>query len=239
METLPSLGEELAETLHLGHRQRLRDRFLTEGIDRFAPHQVIELLLFYALPRRDTNEIAHLLLRRFGSLSAVLEADVQDLASIPGMGERAAAFLTLIPQITRSYLQDRANREQAPLNTPEAAQKYLVPLMAGRSEEVFYLLCLDSRCRLIHPALIRRGTINGVLVEPRLVVEAALRHKAVAVILAHNHPSGHLTPSAQDVQFTRMIQQTMIPIGIQVVDHMVIAEERMFSFSQNRLLDTG
>ncbi|MEO5371843.1 MAG: DNA repair protein RadC [Magnetococcus sp. DMHC-1] len=224
--------------LHLGHRKRLRNRFLSEGIDQFEPHQALELLLFYALPRRDTNDLAHVLLRRFGTLSAVLEADPQDLASIPGIGENAAAFLSLLPQITRYYLRDRACRNQAPLNTPEATQQYLVPLMAGRTEEVFYLLCLDNRFRLIYPALINRGTVKGVLVEPRLVVETALRHKAAAVILCHNHPSGHLTPSPQDVQFTRLIQQTMIPIGIQVVDHIIVAEEQIFSFIQNRLLDS-
>ncbi|MBF0152513.1 MAG: DNA repair protein RadC [Magnetococcales bacterium] len=231
--------DDTTDTLHLGHRKRLRNRFLVEGIDQFEPHQVMELLLFYALPRRDTNDIAHVLLHRFGTLSAVLEADLQDLATIPGIGEKAAAFLAMIPQITRYYLRDRACREQSPLNTPETTQKYLVPLMAGRPEEVFYLLCLDSRFRLIYPALIKRGTVNGVLVEPRLVVETALRHKAAAVILAHNHPSGHLTPSAQDVQFTRLIQQTMIPIGIQVIDHIIVADETIFSFVQNRLLSSG
>ncbi|MBF0178126.1 MAG: DNA repair protein RadC [Magnetococcales bacterium] len=233
------MSGDTTDALHQGHRKRLRNRFLLEGIDQFEPHQVMELLLFYALPRRDTNDIAHLLLHRFGTLSAALEADPQDLASVPGIGEKAATFLSLIPQITRYYLRDRACRDQSPLNTPEATQKYLIPLMTGRSEEVFYLLCLDSRFRLIYPALIKRGTVTGVLVEPRLVVESALRHKASAVILAHNHPSGAINPSPQDVQFTRLIQQTMIPIGIQVVDHIIVAHEQIFSFTQNRLLESG
>lgn len=140
-------GESLA--IHDGHRERFRARFLQDGLDGFEDHQVLELLLFHVIPRADTNPIAHRLMRRFGTLSAVLEADPKDLASVEGMGDKAAAFLSLIPQVTRRYFHDRVNRDNPPLTSSEAVIGYLVPLMAGRPEEVFYVLCLDSQCRVL------------------------------------------------------------------------------------------
>jgi len=175
------------QQLHKGHRERLRERFLREGLDNFEDHQVLELLLFQAIPRLDTNPVAHRLMQRFGSLSAVLEADPKDLAAIEGVGVNAAAFLSMLPQVTRRYFLDRIRHTRNPLNTWEAAAEYLVPLMAGRSEEVFYVLCLDSQLRVLYPALISEGTVKDAFVHPRHVVEAAVRHKAASVILAHNH----------------------------------------------------
>ncbi len=171
---------------HAGHRERLRARFLREGLDGFEDHQVLELLLFQAIPRLDTNPVAHRLMQRFGSLSAVLEADPKDLATVEGVGANAAAFLSMVPRITRRYFHDRVKHSRKILNTSEAAADYLIPLMAGRPEEVFYLICLDSRLRVLYPALISEGTVKDALVHPRHVVEAAIRHKAASAILAHN-----------------------------------------------------
>ncbi|MBF0262315.1 MAG: DNA repair protein RadC [Magnetococcales bacterium] len=218
--------------LHHGHRQRMRRRFLEEGLEGFEDHQVLELLLFNVLPRQDTNAMAHLLLRRFGGLSAALEADPADLASIPGMGDVAAAFLTLIPPVTRRYLIDREARDKPALNDPAKAAAYVRALTAGRTEEVFYVLCLDQRARLLFPALLSRGTVNEAHVHPRQVVEAALRHKAVEVILAHNHPSGNTTPSAADRHLTRILINALIPIGIRLVDHLITAGDRCLSMAQ-------
>ncbi|MBF0462776.1 MAG: DNA repair protein RadC [Magnetococcales bacterium] len=217
--------------LHRGHRERLRRRFLNEGLERFENHQVLELLLFNALPRQDTNRIAHLLLQRFGCLSAVLDADVRDLASVPGMGEVAAAFLSLIPSLTRRYLHDSATREKTPLNDPYRTSRFLVPLMAGRVEEVFYALCLDNRCQLLFPALISRGTVTDALIHPRQVVETVLRHKSVNLILAHNHPSGVLQASQSDINLTSLLQRLFLPMGIRLVDHVIVAGEKTLSMA--------
>ncbi len=139
------------QQLHKGHRERLRERFRREGLDNFEDHQVLELLLFQAIPQHDTNPVAHSLIQRFGSLSAVLEADPKDLAAVEGVGAKAAAFLSLIPQVTRRYFLDRIRHTRKPLNTSEAAAEYLVPLMSGRSEEVFYVICLDSQLKVLYP----------------------------------------------------------------------------------------
>ncbi|MEO5345344.1 MAG: DNA repair protein RadC [Magnetococcus sp. YQC-9] len=222
--------------LHHGHRQRLRRRFLEEGLEGFEDHQVLELLLFNVLPRQDTNALAHLLLKRFGGLSAALEADPVDLAAIPGMGDVAASFLSLIPPLTRRYLVDREGRDKPALNDPLKASAYVRALTAGRTEEVFYVLCLDQRARLLFPALLARGTVNEAHVHPRQVVEAALRHKAVEVILAHNHPSGNTTPSAADRHLTKILMHALIPIGIRLVDHLITSGDRCLSMAQEGIL---
>ena len=224
------------ENLHKGHRARLKARFLKEGLDGFEDHQVLELLLFQAIPRIDTNPLAHQLMQRFGSLSAVLEADPKDLASIDGVGANVAAFLSMIPQITRRYFHNRVRHSRKTLNTSEAAAEYLVPLMAGRPEEVFYLICLDSQLRVLYPALISEGTVKDALVHPRHVVEAAVRHKAASVILAHNHPAGSAKPSPHDQKLTKHLVQALGGIQVQVVDHIIVAGELIYSFQREGIL---
>lgn len=222
--------------LHVGHRERLRRRFHEEGLDGFEDHQVLELLLFNVIPRGDTNPIAHLLMRRFGSLSAVLEADPKDVAAVEGIGEKAAAFLSMIPQVTRRYFHDRVLRDRPKLNSSEAVAEYLIPLMAGRPEEVFYVLCLDTQCRVVYPALISEGTVKEAAVYPRHVVEEALRHRAASVILAHNHPSGTAKPSQSDHQLTKLLVQALGPLDIKVLDHIIVAGDKAFSFAREGIL---
>lgn len=218
------------ENLHEGHRARLRRRFQTEGLDGFEDHQLLELLLFYAIPRRDTNEIAHLLLRRYGSLASVLEADPADLACTEGIGEGAATLLSLVPSLTRRYFTDRTRQPRHQLQTTERAAEFLVPFMAGRTEEVFFVVCLDTQCRVIVPALVSEGSIDKAHIEPRQVVEAVIRHKAHSVILAHNHPVGTPRPSTADHRATKIIVDALGAIGVKVRDHIIIAGGEWFSF---------
>lgn len=224
------------ENLHTGHRERLRKRFIEEGIDNFEEHQVLELLLFQAILRGDTNAIAHRLIQRFGSLSAVLEADPKDLTSVEGMGDKASAFLAMIPQITRRYYHDRVLRDRPKLNNSEAVAEYLIPLMAGRPEEVFYVLCLDTQCKVVYPALLSEGTIKEAVVYPRQVVEVALRHRAASVIFAHNHPAGTSKPSPQDHHLTKLLVQALGPLDIKVLDHIIVASNQAYSFASEGVL---
>ena len=175
-------------------------------------------------------------MQRFGSLSAVLEADPKDLAAVEGVGAKAAAFLSVVPQVTRRYFLDRIRHTRRPLNTSEAAAHYIVPLMAGRSEEVFYVICLDSQLRVLYPALISEGTVKDALVHPRHVAEAAIRHKAASVILAHNHPAGTVKPSQHDHGITRRLVQALGGIDIKVVDHVIVAGEQFYSFAREGTL---
>jgi DNA repair protein RadC len=222
--------------IHRGHRDRMRRRALEEGLDGFADHEVLELLLFAVLPRVNTNPVAHRLLARFGSLSAVLEADPNDLATVPGIGRNGARFLTTLPQVARRYMHDRVRRTNPRLSDPDTVAAYVMPLMAGRAEEVVYLLCLDAQCRVRFPALVASGTVVEAHVHPRQAVETALRHRAASAILAHNHPAGEATPSGADHRMTRRIAEALGSVGVPLLDHVIVAGERVFSFEKEGLL---
>jgi len=229
-------SEDRTEALHQGHRDRLRRRALEEGLDGFADHEVLELLLFAVLPRVNTNPVAHRLLQRYGSLSAVLEADPEDLARVDGIGRRGAAFVATLPHLARRYTHDRVRRANPRLTDPEAVAAYVVPLLAGRAEEVVYLLCLDAQCRVLFPALLSSGTVSEAHVHPRHAVETALRHRAASAILTHNHPSGEAAPSGSDHRVTGRIAQALSAVGIPLLDHVIVAGERTFSFEKEGML---
>lgn len=221
--------------MHEGHRERVRNRFLNEGLDSFEPHQILELLLFYSIPRKDTNELAHALLKRYGSLSAVFEADPADLMSVPGIGKNSAVLLTLIPSLARIYFKDKWGKKPRLNNTAKAGE-YLVALFSGRQYEAFYVVCLDAQNRVNHPCMVHEGTIDQAPVYPRLIVEAALRHQAHSVILAHNHPGGSLEPSQADLNVTRKIVTALEAISIRVLDHIIVADGKYFSFADHGLI---
>ncbi|KGP75823.1 DNA repair protein RadC [Desulfosporosinus sp. Tol-M] len=221
--------------MHEGHRSRSKNRFLEEGLDGFEDHEILELLLFYAIPRKDTNELAHSLINKYGSLSGVLEADPKDLAKTPGLGENSAILLALIPSLARIYLKDRWGTRPT-LDSTAKAGEYVLTLCAGRTYEVFYLICLDAQHKVIYPALVHEGTIDQAPVYPRVIVETALRHKAHSVILAHNHPGGSPTPSPQDIEVTKRIQVALEQISISVLDHIIASGEDYVSCAEKGLL---
>ncbi|MDD2234762.1 MAG: DNA repair protein RadC [Desulfitobacteriaceae bacterium] len=221
--------------MHEGHRSRLKNRFLEEGLDGFEDHQTLELLLFYAIPRKDLNELAHSLINKYGSLAGVLEADPKDLAKTPGLGLNSAILLALIPSLTRIYLKDRWGTRPT-LDGTIKAGKYILTLFAGRTYEVFYVICLDAQHQVIYPALVHEGTIDQAPVYPRLIVETALRHKAHSVILAHNHPGGNPTPSPQDIDVTKRIQSALEQISVTVLDHIIAIGEKYVSCAERGLL---
>jgi DNA repair protein RadC len=221
--------------MHKGHRERVKERFLNEGLDHFSQHQVLELLLYYTIPRRDTNPLAHNLVKQYGSLVGVLEAGYEDLVKEGGVSRNTAIFLSLIPHLCRRYINDKQG-DKPQLNSSAKAGEYARSLFYGRQYEAFYAICLDSQNKVNHAALVHEGTIDSAPIYPRLIVEAALRHKAAAMILAHNHPGGSLKPSAADLDATRKICNACDAISIRVVDHIIVAGENYFSFADKGLL---
>ena len=175
--------------IHDGHRQRLKERFAQEGLDHFDDLYVLELLLYYAIARKDTNPIAHALLDHFGSLTAVFEATPEELQKVPGIGRNTAIFLSLIPQVGRYYQIKRADPGDI-LHTLEQCGRYLVPYFYGREHETVFLLCLDAKCKVLGCKLVGEGSVNSANIPVRRVVEIALNTNATTVVLAHNHPSG-------------------------------------------------
>ena len=226
-------------SIHDGHRQRLKERFRTGGLDNFTDVQVLELALYYCIPRRDTNPIAHALIEHFGSLSQVLEASVEELQKVPGIGEGTAVYLSLLTQIGRFYLVDRSQREEI-LPTLDKCGEYLVPRFFGRSTETVFLLCLDAKCKVLCCREVGQGSVNSAGISVRKIVETALGVNATTVVLAHNHPSGLALPSAEDIITTRRVAAALAAVEVHLADHVVVADGDYVSMVQSGYrLDAG
>ncbi len=221
--------------IHDGHRQRLRQRYIDGSLDAFADHEVIELLLTYAIPRRDVNALAHEILDKFGSFSAVADASVDELCNVCGISQNSAVLLSLISQLSRRYSLDQTKAKHQFTNT-ETVFRYGQSLYHGVKYERFYILCLDSKCNLIKPVLVSEGTIDAVTIYPRLVVEKCLNVGAQSVILMHNHPSGDPRPSNQDIEMTKNIVNALNAIDIRVFDHIIVSYSECFSFKHQGLI---
>ncbi|MCL2189036.1 MAG: DNA repair protein RadC [Defluviitaleaceae bacterium] len=213
-----------------GHRSRVRERYRREGIESFQDYEVLELLLYYCYPRCDTKQIAKDMLRGFGSLSHLFDADVETLQTRLNCTENIAVFLTLMPAIAKRYSQDKW-RKKIEFNDPKTAGEYAQSLFIGQTTERFYVISLDARNRLNHTALISKGTLNESAIYPREVVKAAVENNAAAVILAHNHPAGTLKPSQGDYEITRVITEGLSFINVAVLDHIIVAGETYYSFA--------
>ena len=224
--------------MHDGHRQRLKERFRTEGLDNFDEVQVLELLLFYCIPRVDTNPLAHRLLDRFGSLAQVLEAPAAELERVQGMGSNAATFLSLTTAVGRYYLVNRSAQNTI-LNTTEKCGQYLCSHFYGRRNETVFLLCLDAKCKLLCCREIGEGSVNSAGIPVRRIVETALAANATSVVLAHNHPSGIAMPSAEDVFTTRRLAAALETVEVVLADHIVVADQDFVSMVQSGYYQPG
>ncbi len=216
---------------YLGHRKRLRERFVNSGLAGFHDHEVLELLLSFAIPRRDVKPVAKALLAEFHSLAAVLDAPLPVLQQVDGIGPVASLLIAFIPQILDRYRRDRW-RETPVFNRPADAVSFVSSLLGYEQREVFYVLALNSRNGLIAAERIQEGTVNRTAVFPRLVVEAALKHRSTAVILAHNHPGGDPRPSDADRQVTRKLGRILKDLDVKLHDHIIAAGPRGYSFAE-------
>ena len=220
--------------LHDGHRQRLIQRFLEEDLDNFEPHNVLELLLFYAIPRKDTNELAHVLIDTFGSLKGVFDAPYEELIKVTGIGPNTAALLKLVPSLTRTYYSSDAR--SVILDTSEKSGEYFLPYYIGQTEEVVRLACLDAGGKVISNQILHRGSANAAEVNMRKIVNIALRNNAMGVILAHNHPGGLPLPSEEDVATTKSIREALMPMGILLMDHIIVAGQDYVSMARSGII---
>lgn len=219
-------------SMHTGHRQRLKEQFLKNGLDGFTEFQVLELLLFYCIPRIDTNPIAHRLIHKFGSLDQVLEASAKELMEVEGVGENAATFLTLLTETSRYYLV-RRNEKVKVLTTVTECGHYMLPFFHGRRNETVFLLCLDAKCKVIACRNLGEGSVNSASVPIRRIVETALMCKAISVVLAHNHPSGLALPSHEDVISTQRTAAALAAVDITLVDHIIVADDDFVTLAQS------
>ncbi len=219
-------------SIHDGHRQRLKDRFLREGLDGFTEIQMLELLLFYAIPQKDTNPLAHALLDRFGSLAKVLDAPVEKLVEVNGIRDHAATLIKLTKDLSRSYEVSKI-REETCLPTIEDCGNYLKPFFKGRKNETVFLLTLDAKLKVLNCSEVGEGSVNSANVPIRRIVEMALTEGASTVVLAHNHPSGIALPSYEDIATTRRLAAALNTVDVVLADHIVVADDDYVSMVQS------
>lgn len=212
--------------VHDGHRERVRRRFLEGGLSGFADHEILELLLCYAIPQGDVNPLAHALMDRFGSLSGVLSAPVELLTQVKGVGERTAVLLRLADM-----------EREVILNTRENVGAYLLELFSQERNEAVYQICLDGKGKLLACRRLGEGSASAVNLDMRKVVENAILHSASSVILAHNHPSGIALPSSDDQAATEQVRVALGAIGVRLEDHIIVADGDFVSFSESGFFD--
>ncbi len=217
-----------------GHRQRLRDRFLERGLDGFRDAEILELLLSFGTPRSDCKEPAQSALKQFGSLSAVLETPLVDLQDIKGIGPKNGFAVHFIQAVARRYLKDRLQGKRY-LHSSKDVRDFLLHAMRGLKKEVLTVIYLDSSHAILDTETVAEGTINVNTVYPRELIKKALQHNAAALIIAHNHPSGSLEPSKQDLQLTRTLSLLGSMMQIQLLDHIIIGDGS-FSFADEGLM---
>ena len=217
-----------------GHRNRVRERYLNTGLDAFRDYEALELLLFYAIPRKDTKSTAKNLISRFGSLPAVLDATLEELTEA-GLSPNAAILLKLVPDMNRYYAVKTDGAGQKVHSTSDAG-RILCAMFRHEQTESVRLLCLNAGGKVLKLALLNEGDINAVHFSVRKIVETALSAKAVSVILAHNHPGGTLTPSREDLDATNSAKAALSTVGIQLLDHLIISGDGYCSLREEGYL---
>lgn len=224
--------------MHEGHRERLKERFKKEGLESFSEINILELLLFYSVPRRDTNPIAHRLLKRFGSFANVLEAKYEELLDVDGITEHSATLIKLLLPSYRYYFASR-EKSNIIITDIETAGEYLAKSYIGHTNEIAKLMALDSKGKVIGIYTLVEGNINSVNISIRKIIEIAILSKAASVIIAHNHPGGIALPSEDDIRTTHEIRKALKSISVNLMDHIVIADDDFVSMHQSGLFSMG
>ena len=220
---------------YIEHRKRLREKFLKAGAEGFHDYELLELLLTFAIPRVDVKPAAKALMKRFGTLNAVLDATQSELQSVSGMGPTSAVLIRLIKELFSAYLAERMEGKDV-LSSPLAVVDFARVKLAGLPHEAFMVIYLNVKNRVIDHEVLQEGTVDRAIVYPREIIKAALTHKATGLLLSHNHPSGDPDPSQEDKHLTRSVIEAARTVEIKVLDHIIVGKNGYFSFQENSLL---
>lgn len=220
---------------HLGHRRRLRDKFLKSGAAGLHDYELVELLLTYAVPRCDVKPAAKALLKRFGDLQGLLDGDPAEVSKVSGVGPSSAVLIKLVKEIHCRSLARRMKGQNA-LSSPRAVLDFARAALVGQGSECFLAVFLNAKNRVLDHRVIHEGTIDHAIVYPRRIIEQALAARAAGLILVHNHPSGDPAPSDEDLRLTRSIQDAVKPLDIRVLDHIIVGRDGYCSFAEKKLL---
>ena len=218
---------------HSGHRQRVKDEFLSRGLEGWAEHRMLELLLFYAVPKRDVNDLAHDLIDRFGSLAGVMDANWDELSEIKGVGNHTATLIKLIPALSGHYLNSRSEVRSTVRGTRDVYE-ILAPYFFGATNEKSYVLCLDGKNQILGVRKISEGCINSASVNIRRIMEEAVSLHAVRIYLAHNHITNIALPSKEDIKTTTVIRTALAGVGFELVDHLIFVDGDMVSIKESK-----
>lgn len=218
---------------HSGHRQRMKKRYLEQGLETFEPHEMLELALYYAIPMKDTNPIAHRLLNKFGSLSAVFDAPIE-LLKEEGLSDNTAVFLKLIPDLLSVYMDDKFNNTDRIVSAETLPDKFINKFL-GKDYEMVYLLLTDSKFKEIYCGIVSKGSVTNASINIPKICSLAVRYSARYAIIAHNHPSGICLPSNADIRVTTKLYQALKCINVELVDHFIVAENDCISLKESRV----
>lgn len=227
--------EKQKKCIHDGHRLRLIDTVNNAGIENVSPVQAMEFILFYVFPRGDVNPLAHRLLDEFGSVSGVLDAGVEQLKTVEGIGDRSAKMLHMMSEIFFYYTHCKRSKRETLKNYMEICD-YLEDLLRFRAEEHFWIIALDSKFKVKNAKDLGTGTIVNVGIDPKVVANFVISSRPTFVLFAHNHPGGDATPSEMDIKGNRHLEDLITRLGVKFLDHLIVGVESIYSIKHDRLI---
>ena len=225
----------MGDNPHDGHRDRLRKKFILNGTDTMEEHELLELILYYAIPRKDTNPISHKLLAKFGSISAVLDSSVENLKQ-EGLSENCAIYLNLLPHICRAYMDDKFGNNDKIVTDDNITEKMKYKFI-GINYEIVVLMLLDSKNKEVFCGTISKGSITSNEIHIRKIVELAIIYNAKSAVISHNHPSGIALPSGEDMVATKRTFESLKLINVYLMDHIIVADDDCISLRQSGFMD--
>ena len=226
----------MENNIHKDHRKRVRQKFERVGLNGFAEHEILELVLFYAIPLRDTNPLAHRLIKEFGSLEGVFSASKDELLQVDGVSDHTATLLLLIPALLKD-LSARTAKQTKRLNGFSDSINFASKLLAEEQREVVYIICLDRKNQVKATKEISSGSATRAVVDTKMLAKFVLQKNCDRIILAHNHPIGDAKPSDHDIVFTKQVIEQLSPLEIEVLDHIIISKIDSFSFAHEGVID--